>query len=408
MWKRLEKIFSGRCRDLPCSFDLHGKDIAMPLIPDEKRLSELEAKWLNGTITEEEKKEYASWYNEGQDMPVRIPEAFVPSEEAHRQRILQNINSRRTREGSKTLRLYRVAAVAATLILIIAGSYLYYKRDTHTSPAFVQTPAPRPSHDVAPGKTRAMLTLSNGKTIVLDPTSHGMVGQDSGVNISNTDSVLTYQGKSESRSLAYNTLSTAKGEQYSVTLSDGTKVWLNAASELRFPIQFTGKDRKVEVSGEAYFEVAKNASKPFYVSSGNMNVRVLGTSFDINAYDNEPMVSTTLLDGLVSINDRIRLSPNQQSRMEKDGSIKVIRDIDVDEAVAWKNGAFSFNNADITTVMRQLERWYDIEVVYAGNKPADLFYGGISRQSTLMEVLKILQASKVRFRLEGKKLIVFS
>jgi ferric-dicitrate binding protein FerR (iron transport regulator) len=253
-----------------------------------------------------------------------------------------------------------------------------------------------------------MLTLSNGKTIVLDPASHGILGQDSGVNISNTDSVLTYQGNSQSRSLAYNTLSTAKGEQYSVTLSDGTKVWLNAASVLRFPIQFTGKDRRVEVSGEAYFEVAKNASKPFYVSSGNMNVRVLGTSFNINAYDNEPMIRTTLLDGLVSINDRIRLSPNQQSRMEKDGSIKVIRDIDVDEAVAWKNGAFSFDNADITTVMRQLERWYDIEVVYEGSKPADLFYGGISRQSSLMEVLKVLQASKVHFRLEGKKLIVFS
>ncbi|HVW61254.1 MAG TPA: FecR domain-containing protein, partial [Puia sp.] len=147
---------------------------------------------------------------------------------------------------------------------------------------------------------------------------------------------------------------------------------------------------------------------PFYVTSGNTNVQVLGTSFNINAYDNEPMVRTTLLEGSVSINDRVRLSPNQQSRVEKDGSIKVLRDIDVDDAVAWKNGAFSFNNADITTVMRQLERWYDIEVVYEGDKPADLFYGGISRQSSLMDVLKILQASKVRFRLEGKKLIVFS
>lgn len=380
----------------------------MPLIPDEKRLSELEAKWLNGTITEEEKREYAGWYNEGQDLPVSIPEGFASSEEAHRQRMLRNINRRRTRKTPVTVRIYRTAAVAATLILLLAGFYLYYKRDARQTRELVQTPAARQSHDIAPGKTRATLTLSNGRTIPLDPASNGVLGHDSGVNISNSDSVLTYQGNSESRSLAYNTLSTAKGEQYSVTLSDGTRVWLNAASSLRFPIQFTGKERKVEVAGEAYFEVTRNASKPFYVTSGNTNVQVLGTSFNINAYDNEPMVRTTLLEGSVSINDRVRLSPNQQSRVEKNGSIKVLRDIDVDDAVAWKNGAFSFNNADITTVMRQLERWYDIEVVYEGDKPADLFYGGISRQSSLMDVLKILQASKVRFRLEGKKLIVFS
>jgi len=298
--------------------------------------------------------------------------------------------------------------VAAGLILILVGFFLYQRRDTHNFTEFAQTPAPKQPHDIAPGKTRATLTLSNGSTIVLDPAANGVLGHDSGVNITNTDSVLTYQGSSESKALAYNTLSTAKGEQYSVTLSDGTKVWLNAASVLRFPIQFTGNERKVEVIGEAYFEVARDAARPFHVASGNMNVRVLGTSFNMNAYDNEPMARTTLLEGSVSINDRIRLSPNQQSRVEKDGSIKVIKDIDVDEAVAWKNGAFSFNNADITTVMRQLERWYDIDVVYEGDKPADLFYGGISRQSSLMEVLKILQASKVRFRLEGKKLIVFS
>jgi ferric-dicitrate binding protein FerR (iron transport regulator) len=378
----------------------------MPSIPDEKRLSELEAKWLNGTITEAEAKEYASWYNEGQDLPVRIPEEIAGSEEAHRQRMLDSINTRRSRPLPATIRLFRAAAVAATLILLIAG--LYYYRNTRQTRDIVQAPAPQQPHDIAPGRTRATLTLSNGQTIALDPSSNGILGHDSGVYISNTDSVLTYKGNSDSRSLAFNTLSTAKGEQYSVTLSDGTKVWLNAASILRFPIQFTGEDRRVEVTGEAYFEVARDASKPFFISSGDMHVQVLGTSFNINAYANEPIVRTTLLEGAVRINHRVDLSPHQQSRIEKGGDIKVLKDIDVDEVVAWKNGAFSFNNADITTVMRQLERWYDIEVVYEGNKPADVFYGGISRSSTLMEVLKILQASKVRFRLEGKRLIVLS
>jgi ferric-dicitrate binding protein FerR (iron transport regulator) len=378
----------------------------MPSIPDEKRLSELEAKWLNGTITEAEAKEYASWYNEGQDLPVRIPEEIAGSEEAHRQRMLDSINTRRSRPLPATIRLFRAAAVAATLILLIAG--LYYYRNTRQTRDIVQAPAPQQPHDIAPGRTRATLTLSNGQTIALDPSSNGILGHDSGVYISNTDSVLTYKGNSDSRSLAFNTLSTAKGEQYSVTLSDGTKVWLNAASILRFPIQFTGEDRRVEVTGEAYFEVARDASKPFFISSGDMHVQVLGTSFNINAYANEPIVRTTLLEGAVRINHRVDLSPHQQSRIEKGGDIKVLKDIDVDEVVAWKNGAFSFNNADITTVMRQLERWYDIEVVYEGDKPADVFYGGISRSSTLMEVLKILQASKVRFRLEGKRLIVLS
>jgi len=378
----------------------------MPSSPDEQRLSELEAKWLNGTITEEEAKEYASWYNEGQDLPVQVPAEMATSEAAHRQRILKNINSKRERPAA-TVRLLRWSAAAATLILLLVGLYLYRNKSDQNAGTIAKITTP-PPHDVSPGRTRATLTLSDGSTVVLDPAAKGVVRQDSGVSISNADSTLTYEGKSASRALAFNTLSTAKGEQYSVTLSDGTRVWLNAASILRFPIQFTGSQRNVEVTGEAYFEVAKDATKPFYISSGDMRVQVLGTHFNINAYSNEPVTRTTLLEGLVKVNDKVLLSPNQQSRMEKDGNIRVIKDIDVDEVVAWKNGAFSFNNADITTVMRQLERWYDIEVVYEGNKPADTFYGGISRSSSLMEVLKILQASKVKFRLEGKKLIVLS
>jgi len=380
----------------------------MASTPDENRLSELEAKWLNGTITDEEAKEYADWYNQDQDLPVHVGEEMAASEEAHRRQMLHRINSRRQRPASPVIRLFRAGAAAAALVVLLGGLYLYHQKDRHPVGEIAQAPKPALPHDVAPGRTTATLTLSNGKTIVIDPASKGMLGQDNGVKISNADSSLTYQGAGAPGSLAYNTLSTAKGEQYSVTLSDGTKVWLNAASELKFPVKFTGGERRVEVRGEAYFEVARNVAQPFYVSSGNMHLQVLGTSFDINAYADEPAIRTTLLEGAVKINDKVGLSPRQQSRIAKDGGIQVVRNVDVDETVAWKNGAFSFNNADITTVMRQLERWYDIEVVYEGNKPTDVFYGGISRASTLMEVLKILQVSKVHFRLEGKKLIVLS
>lgn len=380
----------------------------MASTPDENRLSELEAKWLNGTITDEEAKEYADWYNQDQDLPVHVGEDTAASEEAHRRQMLHRINSRRQRPASPVIRLFRAGAAAAALVVLLGGLYLYHRKDRHPAGEIAQAPKPALLHDVAPGRTTATLTLSNGKTIVLDPASKGMLGQDNGVKISNADSSLTYQGAGAPGPLAYNTLSTAKGEQYSVILSDGTKVWLNAASELKFPVKFTGGERRVEVRGEAYFEVARNIAQPFYVSSGNMHLQVLGTSFDINAYADEPAIRTTLLEGAVKINDKVGLLPRQQSRIAKDGGIQVVRNVDVDETVAWKNGAFSFNNADITTVMRQLERWYDIEVVYEGNKPTDVFYGGISRASTLMEVLKILQVSKVHFRLEGKKLIVLS
>jgi transmembrane sensor len=221
--------------------------------------------------------------------------------------------------------------------------------------------------------------------------------------------------------VVYNTLHTAAGEQYSITLSDGTKVWLNAATSLRFPTHFAGNERRVEINGEAYFEVAKNKPKPFRVVARNMVVEVLGTHFNVNAYDNEAAIKTTLLEGSVKVvnresptsrgglsivnNTSVTIVPGKQAILTHDSRLTTA-DADVEEVMAWKNGSFSFNNADITTVMRQLERWYNIEVVYKGTKPSYLFSGGIPRNATLMEVMRILEVSKVRFQLQGRQLIV--
>lgn len=384
--------------------------------PDEKRLSELEAKWLNGTIGAEEAKEYADWYNQEHDSPVEIPASFAVSEEEHKERVFQKINSRRLKVVPIRTRLLRVASVAAALVLFTSAAYWFFDKKPAKTTQKAAT-ATAFNNDVAPGKTQATLTLGNGQTIVLDTASNGLLAQQGATSIVNKDGTLTYTGVKGDVALQYNTLTTHKGEQYPVTLSDGTKVWLNAESALRFPVQFSDTVRQVEVSGEAYFEVAtvKTASgkdkMPFTVkiktASGNGGeVRVLGTHFNINAYSDEPAIKTTLLEGSVKIDGSVVLRPGQQSQREQNGSLKVADNVDTDEVVAWKNGNFTYSNTDISTLMRQVGRWYDIEVVYEGQKTKDRFAGSISRTASLSQLLKILELSRVHFKLEGKQLTV--
>jgi ferric-dicitrate binding protein FerR (iron transport regulator) len=209
--------------------------------------------------------------------------------------------------------------------------------------------------------------------------------------------------------ISYNTLSTPRGGQYQLVLPDGSKVWLNASSSIHFPTAFAGHERNVELTGEAYFEIAKNKQKPFHVNVNGMQVEVLGTHFNVNAYGDEGAIKTSLLEGSVKIkkgNISGLLKPGQQGVLKKNSTDLEIKNADMNEAIAWKNGLFEFDGADIKSIMREIGRWYDVDVVYAGKVPDRRFEGKISRDAQLSDVLKILALSNVKFSVEGKKIIV--
>lgn len=300
--------------------------------------------------------------------------------------------------------------VAAALLLLIASSVVFLnlgKKET----TYSSNPARVIEQDRLPGGDRAVLTLSDGRTILLDSASNGMLAHQGATDvIKKDDGQLVYNSADgQSNEIAYNTLQTPRGGQYKITLPDGTKVWLNAASSLKYPVVFVGNERKVEITGEAYFEVAKDAAKPFKVQLNNMEVEVLGTHFNINGYTDEDAVKTTLLEGKVKVlasNTAKYLAPGQQAQLKSSGNIDVTNDVNLEETVAWKDGNFQFESSDIKTVMRQLARWYDVEVSYKGtiNKH---FVGSISRDVKLSQVLSMLQQTgEVKFKIEGKNLIV--
>lgn len=331
--------------------------------------------------------------------------------------------------GKKTV--YRWSISVAAAIMIIAGAGLFYypqKRISHPTANHI-------TNDIAPGGNKAVLTLANGKKISLTDADNGTLAEQAGIRITKTaDGQLVYEvrhlegGRSE-RSLhavemTYNTIETPRGGQYQLILPDGSKVWLNAASSLKYPVSFASfKERKVELNGEAYFEVAKDKSHPFVVNTDKQVVEVLGTHFNINSYEDEEAVKTTLIEGSVHVfvnsgtvgksdkideaaqNAGIVLKPNQQSILR--GNDFNVKKVNTEESIAWKNGFFNFTHADLETVMRQLSRWYDVDVVYEGEIPPETFTGKVYRDMNLSKVLEILTYARVNFRIEGKKMIIF-
>lgn len=298
---------------------------------------------------------------------------------------------------------------AAAVVFLLLGTGVYYW--------FQQTPRTEitkayPAGDIAPGTSKATLTLSDGSKVTLDSAGNQVV-QQGATAIRQQGSSLQYDTKGSGTAVAYNTLSTPRGGQFQVVLPDGTKVWLNAASAIRYPTFFSGAERLVELTGEAYFEVARNADMPFRVKINTTNtIEVLGTSFNVNAYTEESYISTTLLEGAVRVSSggkKVTLKPGQQAQSFADQPlVKVLEHADISKAVAWKNGLFNFQDAGLQEVMRQLSRWYDIEVIYEKGIPDLEFIGEIERSLPLSEVLKGLRMSGVNFRLEqGKRLIVY-
>ena len=293
-------------------------------------------------------------------------------------------------------------AAACALLLACAGTWFLGTHQKASRPNIMAT--------IAPGKEGAILTLANGKQIVLDSLGNGTVATQNGVRIVLGNGKLSYDPTGNSAGeMEYNIMSTPKGRQIHMELSDGTDVWLNAASAIRFPTVFAGKERVVEVTGEVYFEVAANAAKPFLVNvNKRMKIDVLGTHFNVSAYENEESLNTTLLQGSVRITGAgksVLLKPGEQAQVAD--NLSIVHQADTDKIIAWKNGLFNFEGMHLREVMRQLERWYNIEVVYENNVPDIEFYGKLKRDLSLEELFVTLKDLDIHFRIDGRKLTIF-
>jgi len=339
---------------------------------------------------------------------------------AQRQRLFDNILAKsHTRRKIEVMALWRRVAVAAAILLLLgAGTYLLIRIPENNTAKTDTSTGVQP--DVLPGGNKAVLTLADGSTIILDSAANGqLVQQGKTTVIKSSDGQLVYNAKERTTDhspLTYNTLATPRGGQYQLVLPDGSKVWLNAASSIRYPTVFTGSERKVEIKGEAYFEVAHDKTKPFTVhfSAGagagrEGAVQVLGTHFNVNAYEDEAMVKATLLEGAVQVTEdaaSAMLKPGQQASVTQQGKIQVENNVDVDQVMSWKNGQFYFSNSDIETIMRQMARWYDVEVEYKA-RPEDRYTISLSRNVPVSKLLKYLELSGgVKFKVEGKKIVV--
>lgn len=295
-------------------------------------------------------------------------------------------------------------AVAASILLFISVGAYFFIRNAHKADNF----AANTYKGIVPGTNKATLTLANGTTISLDDATKGQIAKQAGVKITKTaDGQIVYQADATGQEQAVqNTVTTPKGGQYKIILPDGTNVWLNAASSITYPTVFKGAEREVTLNGEGYFEVTKNKAMPFRVKSALQTIEVLGTHFNINAYADESLVKTTLLEGSVrvtSATNSILIVPGEQAVINRidNGAISK-QQVNLDKEVAWKNGVFSFADEDIREVMRQVSRWYDIDVVYEGDMPTEKFFGEISRSSNLADVFRILELNNMKFVVEGK------
>ncbi|MEO6289527.1 MAG: FecR domain-containing protein [Ginsengibacter sp.] len=395
-----------------------------------ERIEYLVELFFSNNITERQKEELSTWVSTLDDSQIQtllekawqnhVPDTRIPGDIS--EKIISTFIEEKSRKAEKKAKApviklrppdswWKVAGVAACLCAMIIAILVIQGRPKKI--ALVKAlPGKTKSDDVKPGGHTAVLTLADGTRILLDSTSNGFVSMQGNTKVMKQQgAVIAYNKENSGRSeLSYNTMSTPAGGMYELILSDGTKAWLNASSSIHFPIEFTTNERRVSITGEVYFEVAKNAGKPFIVTVNKLaEVKVLGTHFNLNAYDNENEIKTTLLEGSISVTKGTNsetLTAGQQARINKNGSIKKLSDVDLEEAVAWKNGKFIFNGTELQEVLRQAARWYNLEVVYEGKIPDDKFSGQVSRSVSLSSLLKWMQWSEVYFKLEGRKLII--
>jgi len=306
---------------------------------------------------------------------------------------------------------------AASVVTATIGVTLWALNRHRAQPANTIATAPV-TNDVQPGGNKATLTLADGRTIDLDSSANGVLANQGNTFVAKQDGLLAYNKAASEAPVTptYNLLTTPRAGQFTLILPDGTRAWLNNASSLRYPVWFTGPTREVELTGEAYFEVAKDAAHPFKVhihdgpvGADGGTIDVLGTSFNIMAYSDETAERATLVDGSIRYShggNSAVLKPEEQSVLDAQGDLKTLHHVNVDEITAWKNGYFHFEHSSLETTMRQLARWYDVTVEYQGKIPPQEFMGKIQRSMSLSSVLKGLEGESVHFKLEGKKVIV--
>lgn len=376
---------------------------------DTAQVKILAEKYLNGTATAEEAAALHDWYDQvnAGDTEIVATEQVTTLEDT-RARILGRMQEQMHPPAvvRPLRRKWLPAAAAAVVLIVAAGAYLLRQQGNNQQAV---TADAAPAATGTPGK-RATLTLGNGRVVDLGASEDGALAQQGGSNVSKQQSLLVYEAAKNGEPPVINKLSVPKGEQYRLVLPDGTRVWLNAASELQFPSSFAGGQRLVTLEGEGYFEVAANAAQPFVVQTGGPQIEVLGTHFNVKAYPDEPGTQTALLEGSVRVvagngNSRV-MQPGEIATVSAGREISVARDPDVTQAVAWKEGLFVFRNADISVILREIGRWYDVEVVYEGPVTHRRFTGKVSRKYSLSETLSVLLASNLHFRQEGKKIIV--
>ncbi len=369
-------------------------------------------KYLSGNCTSKEREAIEN-YQDSIDLDRhhwikdQMGEQEVVKETIHSE-LLSSI----ARQKRRQIRI-RTWYAAAAVILLILSSGLYFNNLKKKTTVIAKTESPRFKNDVLPGDNRAILTLDDGSQINLDDAQNGVLASEDNTDIRKTGSgQLEYSASGKLiETVKYNTLSTPMGGQYQLSLPDGSRVWLNSGSSIRFPTAFIGKERVVELKGEAYFDITKNKKMPFIVRTNNsMDIKVLGTQFNVMAYDDEKSINTTLVEGSVQIlkeSGTAFLEPGQAAILNKGtGKIKV-SEADIDEAVAWKNGYFMFSNENIESIMRKVSRWYNIDVDYQGNLSNKDFVGTISRDKNISELLKMLELTgAIHFKVDGRRVTV--
>ncbi len=381
--------------------------------------------YLKDDLTQEEQQQLQEWVSkkpENNEQFIRLIQKTKLKKDyelyehidkkAAWEKIKNRLNITPTAHKIKFSMRLRLAAAAVVLVFLSVGGYFLLGKKVNNQQQIVQNQI----HDIAPGGNKAILTLADGKKISLTDAKNGTLANQDVVNINKTqDGQLVYnisnhQNSNTQNSIAYNTIETPRGGQYHLTLADGTQVWLNAASSLRYPTTFTGKERIVELTGEAYFEVVHNAKSPFKVISNGQEVEDIGTHFNINAYTDEPSTKTTLLEGAVRVSENNHskiLNPGQQASF-KDNQVKV-QDVDVENIIAWKNGQFNFNEEQLGNIMRQVARWYNLDISFQNNRLKEKTFSGITtRFANVSELLHVLEKTgEVKFKIDNKKITVF-